>query len=52
MTFVEKSLFNFMTLMILKSTETKHKSTEMKYFGVSETVSVKFPFQTLLLVCS
>ena len=26
------------------------KSTEMKYVGISETVSVRFPFRTPLLV--
>ena len=28
------------------------KSTEAKYFGKTEPVSVKFPFRTPLLVCS
>jgi len=28
------------------------KSTEAKYFGKTELVSVKFPFRTPLLVCS
>jgi len=53
MTFVEKNLFNFTILMILKLTETKRKHNQpMKYFGISKTVSVKFPFRTPLLVCS
>ena len=34
-----------------KNTMTK-KSTEAKYFGRTELVSVKFPFRTPLLVCS
>ena len=57
MTFLEKSLFNFTTLMTLKPTKTKRmhnakKSIEMKYFRITETVSVKFPFGTPLLVYS
>jgi len=28
------------------------KSTEAKYFGKNEPFSVKFPFQTPLLVCN
>ena len=34
-----------------ENTMTK-KSTEAKYFGETEPVSVKFPFRTPLLVCS
>jgi len=34
-----------------ENTMTK-KSTEAKYFGKTEPVSVKFPFRTPLLVCS
>jgi len=34
-----------------ENTMTK-QSTEAKYFGKTEPVSVKFPFQTPLLVCS
>ena len=65
MTFLKESLFNFTTSMSLKPSETNtqkdlhgfeytmsKKSTEMKYFGISETVSVKIPFRTPLLVCS
>jgi len=35
MTFVEKSLFNFTTLMILKLTETKRKHNQPKW-NISE----------------
>jgi len=56
MTFLEKSLFNFTTYNDFETNRnentTSKKSTEMKYFEISELVSVKFPFRTPLLVCS
>jgi len=57
----EKSVqfFDILTRFIVNDFETNRneititkKSTESKYFGKTEPVSVKFPFRTPLLVCS
>jgi len=57
----EKSVqfYDILTRFIINDFETNRnentmtkKSTEAKYFGKTEPVSVKFPFRTPLLVCS
>jgi len=57
----EKSvqLYHILTRFIINDFEANRnentltkKSTEAKYFGKTEPVSVKFPFRTPLLVCS
>ena len=57
----EKSVqfYDILTRFIINDFETNRnentmtkKSTETKYFGKTEPVSVKFPFRTPLLVCS
>jgi len=57
----EKSVqfYDILTRFIINDLETNRnenamtkKSTEAKYFGKNEPVSVKFPFRTPLLVCS
>jgi len=61
MAFFEKSVqfYDILTRLIIndfeinrnENTMTK-ETTEAKYFGKTEPVSVKFPFRTPLLVCS
>jgi len=56
----EKSVqfYDILTRCIINAFETNRnktmtkKSTEAKYFGNIEPISVKFPFRTPLLVCS
>ena len=59
--FCEKSVqfYDILTGFIINDFETNRnentmtkKSTEAKYFGKTEPVSVKFPFRAPLLVCS
>jgi len=52
-------LYHILTRFIINDFEANRnentltkKSTEAKYFGKTEPVSVKFPFRTPLLVCS
>jgi len=59
MTFFDKSLFNFTTFNDFETNRNQANTQRLKNqpkwnisFGITETVSVKFPFRTPLLVCS
>ena len=56
MTFLDKKFVQFYDINDFETNRNENtmskKSTEMKYFGITETVSVKYPFRRHLLVCS